>query len=30
MDVAEIILYVLLAVWMPPLIFVAYLVRPIK
>jgi hypothetical protein len=30
MDVMELVIYGLLAIWGPPLLFVAYLLRPIK
>ena len=30
MDVIELVIYVLLAVWGPPLLFAAYLLRPLK
>jgi hypothetical protein len=30
MDVAEVVVVVLLAIWGPPLLFVAFLLRPIK
>ena len=30
MDVVELVIYGLLAIWGPPLLFVAFLLRPIK
>ena len=30
MDVVELVIYGLLAVWGPPLLFAAYLLRPLK
>ena len=30
MELAEIVFYVLLGLWTPPLLFAAYLLRPLK